>query len=164
MCLHQRYLLIHLFPLLLLLQPQQTVSILCVWTLCVIEAENLIASRHIAMATKPFSDKAIDLGNHHTMFKIHLIYCWFYKNHRSKQIFHNMFVLWLVHFYQLYRIFIKSAVDQMSFKLGTVITQINSFVQKTFCCHSNMPWGNQLFSLNYTSLAHSLYTVVLQEI
>ena len=38
----------------------------------VIETENLVSSRHVAMAMKLFLDNAIALGNHHTKYEIHL--------------------------------------------------------------------------------------------
>ena len=51
------------------------VTVYQLWTLCVIEAKKSISSRHVAMAMKLFLDNAIDSGNHHTKFEIHLINC-----------------------------------------------------------------------------------------
>ena len=113
------------------------------------------------------------MGNHLTKFEICLIYCWFYKNPRSKQIF-DRFVLWLAHSYQLQykpmenlltsRIFVKSAVYRMDLKLCMVITWINSasIVQKNYC-YSNMPRRIHFFSLNYTNGLY-LWCKVLQMI
>ena len=55
----------------------------------VIEAEKLISSRHVAMATD-------NPGDHHAKFEIHLIlgYCWFYESVRIKQFSIGLYCSW----------------------------------------------------------------------
>ena len=86
---------------------------------------------------KNFLDNGIDPSNHQTKFEACQIFCWFYKNLRSKWISHR-FALWLVestnHQYKpmgnllCSRIFIKSAVDPTNVKFGVMITWVNIMV------------------------------------
>ena len=61
--------------------------------------------------------------------------------------------LWKNH--SLFRIFIKSAVDQKNVKLGVVITWVISIVQKYIRCNGNMPWGSWTFD---PTCGNHLYT------
>ena len=83
-----------------------------------------------------------DPSNHHTKFEVCWIYCWFYKNPKTKWISHR-FVLVAGTFYQpqckhnmgnslTSKIFIKSAVDPRNLKFGMMITWVFTIVQKNF--------------------------------
>ena len=132
----------------------QLIIITEVWLpLSIIKAEKLVSSRHVAMAMT-VTMLLIQVITIPSLRFIWFSYCWFSKNPKSKQIFLYCGCANHIEYKRMEnlltsRICIKSAVDQMNFKLGMVIIRINSIVQKKFCCYSNMPWGNQFFSLNY---------------